>query len=519
MHSSTSNVSGIQRNLYGLTTYDFLKNPWHEGARQLNAVLSVIDEALKAAKLFHLIDNIKFPPPQRPMRAYRHHEQDLAKEREAHENFERENCENAEWEQTYGRNYRILRDMHVQRVPWTRQEEDRYWEADRRRPRTPKFKDPRYKTSSAERKEMADYPLLVKKEDEDSQLFIQTLCLYLSAERIQEYKIRLWDNPLNQDSIREKAVAAYLHLQDVRAAPSQDVEKAIDADFDDLPRIECFDDATHACAIATQLQHELSLIGKGERKKSDDFLIRAVLKKFDKHSQQLQTFIVKHSLGSGGLATKPVEIRTMRERYTQPADVSLATISMSWAQFVSEIQAMKTALSTLNTASIYSARTLGVNSAVHFVTSQHELDRQTRHDHRQDYLDDRERRNRGRSNSSQSDRRGRYGPPRNPDRSSRSRELSRERSSARKFQAGATPGRQPSTEQYPNWHTVSAAKAEPEAERRQFRHRAFSARFGPFSSLEDCPRYLDADSNPYRISDAGKSGYVHYEDGQSYNRN
>jgi len=468
-------MSGLFHTLEGLVRRDFILEPWLEGHRLLNSMLEQLDEKLKLEKVFHLIDKMSYPSPEYPTMAFRLKESDKLAEEKAHDEFQENQVNIAAWERDYGQTFRYLRQVRQQQH-LSHHDEDVYWTCENFRPRQrkAKFIEPIYRMKSFHAKEIIDYPINCKKEEEDSITFQRTLCLFLAPIRVQEYRLKLFDNGLLRDSTRDRAIAAYFHLIEMRQTPDPAAQQSIENDFINIPAISTFEQANTACAYATKLQQELSWIGDGEFQKSDDYLIRSIIKHFDLHSQQLQLFIVNNSLGEASLATKSVEIKSLSARRQQPARLTSAIIRMSWIEFCSKIAQLGIILSGSRHPSIYRATIVPQHQAnstiVTGYASAHTLDHQQRGDERRSYQEerDRERGRRSQSTERNGNRGGQF-----------SREGSRSRD-RRTEKPGNTPGPSPKVDLYPNWHNRPTAQTRPKPRGtpREFVNRAYSASEG-----------------------------------------
>jgi hypothetical protein len=283
---------------------------------------------------------------------------------------------------------------------------------------------------------------------------------------------------------------------DLRATPNTDVLKAIEADFTNIAPIGNFKSALAACAILTNVQEELSNIDV-DLMKSDDFLIKCIVKQFDKRDMGLQQFMIKHSLGEGILAPASVQVASYQARAAAIAARAanpIPIISMTWPNFIENLKSMDKLINCDQDTSIYSARSVAFSTSLH---QSNETDREARMREIREVLKE----NREERVNVNRDYRHRE--------RSQSQDRTRDRSRSRDRNAGHTPAHQPRS--YPNWENKATVPASTVPTHRrnkfEFKHRVNVATREPGQIISEVK--IDMYGNPFIIPDAA-SGFVQY---------
>ena len=492
-------------------SYDFLKERYHTGKRLLSSLLPAIDERLMKENLFHLLNFDLHPSPVPPAQAMHYEAQDRAMYEKAVSKVERLRADNAEFEMHHGRRFRELRTTREQQRHWNHRMEDEFQYLYDLRPKEAKWKEPKYLSTTTHTKALEKYPELVKKETEEAHKFKTTLFEYLSPSLQQEFEQNIWLNRLNNDSIRQKAVAIYHHLSDERSKIDTHVQKEIEADFLKVGghAISTFEEATDACQQAAKLQQELSYINV-TLMKDDDFMIKCVTNKFDTTdiNSPLQQFMVRHSLGPNCiLSSKRQKMETFSDRSlrlqnaaTTPA---VAEVSMTWAAFRENLDEMARLLTRQQDTSIFSAQRVAMSASTDY-RRQNERSVRISDNHSYKAQKDTER--------SASRERQRNAPAHNPNGPQRARSTSRDR---QRKHADSTLYRDP----YPNWEKQtespkSAAASSTSNKRKfEFKHKVNAAVVINSGRQLQCPVYIDVYGNAYTTSDdTTKTASVTYLD-------
>ena len=500
--ATTSTIAGIK-------VYDFEQNPWNGNRRELNTLIPDIKQALELENVAHLTNFDLHPSPVEPVQAiyYEKHDRELYEQAVLKVAFDEELERN--WEHNYGRDFRQLRQVRdVEGRNLSRPDEQYFQNMKAARPKhKPEFKVPKYVSRTKHTKEIDDYPKLVKKETEECTVFKNIFAKYISAAKILEFTVSYYENTQIDDSIRERTVGPFLHLMDLRSAPNPEVEKEIESDLCGLQTINCFQDAIEACGIVTKLQMELSYINVRLRK-SDDFLIKCVCKKFNMHELLFQQFMLKHSLGEGILATKDIPMVSYAERSSAARQALLTnaedSISMTWPAFVQALNNMQELLVKQKSSSILAARNVAYSSSIstgpgkdldareqNLRAREAEMARLTvRMTANHEYKEETQRRSASASRDREDNKRKFY----------RDKSPSNDRS---KSHAGSTPGR------HTNWENPATAKPQQQPTfkqpRYQYHHRANSA----VAVVNTQDVKVDFWGNAYTITEPG-SGYVTY---------
>ena len=489
--------------LPGTQSYDFLKERWNGNLRQVHSLIPLIESMLKDKAVYYMLDFDTFPSPVVPQQALHLEQQDRIRYDEAVARHETLVQENAFWEQNHGAEFRRLRQIRdVEHQPLSRHNEEFFWWMKDRRPKEAKFKLPRTLCESHHKKEISEYPKDVKKELDDCNSIIKIYEQVLSPTIFNDYRIKLWANRLCTDSDRQKAVSPLLHLMDIRATPNTNVLKEIEADFVNISSIGNFKSALAACAILTKVQEELSHIDVALMK-SDDFLIQCIVKQFNQRDMGLQQFMIKYSLGEGILAPASVQVTSYTARAAANAARAanpIAIVSMTWANFIANLESMDKLINVTQDTSIYAARGVAFSTSL---AQSREDDREMRKREVREVLreqhDERVNTNREFRHRDRSQERQR----------SQSHDRPRDRSRSRDRNAGHTPAPQPRP--YPNWDnkaTVPASTVPTHRRKKfEFNHRVNVATREPGQILSEVK--MDLYGNPFIVPDP-TSGYVQY---------
>ena len=494
--------------LPGTQSYDFLKEKWSGNLRQIHSLIPLIESMLKDKAVYYMLDFDTFPSPVVPQQAMHLEQQDRIRYDEAVAKHELRVQENANWEQHHGADFRRLRQIRdVERIVLRRHDEDHFQWMLARRPREAKFKLPRTLCETHHKKDISEYPKEVKKEMDDCNTIIKIYEQVLSPTIFNDYRTKLWHNRLCTDSEREKAISPLLHLMDLRSTPNTDVLKEIEADFTNIATIGNFKSALAACAILTNVQEELSHIDI-DLMKSDDFLIKCIVKQFDKRDSGLQQFMIKHSLGEGILAPASVQVASYQARAAAIAARAanpIPIVSMTWPNFIENLKSMDKLINCDQDTSIYSARSVAFSTSLHQPReTDHEVRmRETRMSEIREVLreqrDERVNVNRDYRHRDRSQERER----------SQSQGRTNDRSRSRDRNAGHTPAAQPRA--YPHWErpaTVPASTVPTHRRKKfEFNHRVNVATREPGQILSEVK--MDMYGNPFIVPDAA-SGFVQY---------
>jgi hypothetical protein len=243
--------------------------------------------------------------------------------------------------------------------------------------------------------------------------------------------------------------------------------------------------------------------------KSDDFLIKCIVKQFDKRDSGLQQFMIKHSLGEGILAPASVQVASYQARAAAIAARAanpIPIVSMTWPNFIENLKSMDKLINCDQDTSIYSARSVAFSTSLHQPReTDHEVRmRETRMSEIREVLreqrDERVNVNRDCRHRDRSQERDR----------SQSHDKTRDRSRSRDRNAGHTPAAQPRS--YPNWEKPASVSAPtvPNHRRKKFEftHRANAVTMVPGETISNEVK-LDMYGNPFIVPEPA-SGFVQY---------
>jgi hypothetical protein len=101
--------------------------------------------------------------------------------------------------------------------------------------------------------------------------------------------------------------------------------------------------------------------------KSDDFLIQCIVKQFNQRDMGLQQFMIKYSLGEGILAPASVQVTSYTARAAANAARAanpIAIVSMTWANFIANLESMDKLINVTQDTSIYAARGVAFSTSL-----------------------------------------------------------------------------------------------------------------------------------------------------------